>query len=193
MAHMAKDKTKKAALNAEDAALEAELAAERSEKKQAGSRTLRTVLGGVCGTLVMLVILVALSLLFIRIPALVFIGTALLIWLFVWLFRGDTGKPLLWTAAVGTLVACVFGACLHAAGIFMVYGGLPLRYLPYVTSVIVTTRYFWGTFGDGALFAILFSILGFVVMWQFTGDPFPFWRGASEKAKASKKKKKARN
>ena len=190
---MAKDKTKKTVLTEEDAALEAELAAEKAEKKQAGSRVLRTVLGGVCGTLAMLVILTALSLLFVRIPALVFIGTALLIWLFAWLFRGDTGKPLLWTAAVGTLIACFFGACLHAAGIFMVYGGLPLRYLPYVASVIVTTRYFWGTFGDGALFAILFSVLGYVIMWQCTGDPFPFWRGAEENAKPSKKKKKAKS
>ncbi len=189
---MAEDKKKKTVLDAEDAALEAELAAEKAEKKQASSRLLRTILGGVCGTLAMLVILTALSLLFIRIPVLVYIGSALLIWLFVWLFKGDTGKPLLWTAAVGTILACVFGACLHAAGIFMVYGGLPLRYLPYVTSVIVTTHYFWGTFGDGALFAILFSILGFVIMWQFTGDPFPFWRGAAADVKKPKKKKKAK-
>ena len=188
MAENPKNKIAQEIRELDDAALDAELEAERKADRARRAGTLRTVLAGVCGTLCMAVVLVVVSLLFIRIPPFLFVGTAPLIWLFTKLFRGDTGKPMLIAAAVGTALACVFGACLHAAGLFMVYGNLPLKLFPYVTSVILSTSFFWGTFGDGALFALIFSALGFVITWQLTANPFPFWNGKASGGTRGKKR-----
>lgn len=156
----------------EDAEVERELAEEAEANRQKKKTRGNTVLAAVCGALACLAGMLVFALLTKSVPVVLFAAGPLSVWGFSKLFKGGTGRELRWAAAIAGVVVLYFGACLDAAGLFMVTNGVPASMLFTVFAAVIASSWLFATAGASLLYALIFSVLGFFLVWEFTGNPF---------------------
>ena len=162
-----------------DAEVEQELAQEAAAKKQKKQQRSRTVLAAVCGALATLVVMALCALLTYSVPVVLFAAGPLSVWAFSRLFKGNMGKGLRWAAAIVGLIVLFVGTALDCGGIFAMTNGMPPALVFYVAALIMTNSLSWmfATAGASLLYTLIFSVLGFFLVWEFTGNPFLRKRG----------------
>ena len=171
----------------EDAEVERELAEEAAEKKARKKQTWRTVLAALCGATATLAVMAVFGLLTYSVPVVLFAAGPLTVWGFSRVFKGRMDKALRWAAGIAGFVVLYVGTAIDSAGIFALTNGIPAKLTLQVAALVMTKSLSWmfATAGMSLLFTLIFSVLGYILVLQFTGNPFQRKRGVKNAERAA--------